>query len=108
MLMPSIFGENLFDDFYGIFHFIMMTEMKKLRRNFTGKKPGYMKTDIKETDKGYELEMIFRDLKKMKLKLTEDGYLNQCSKGLGQREEERRRHYIRRERYAGACREAFM
>lgn len=56
MLMPSIFGENLFDDFMD-FPFDDKWE-KKLNKEFFGKKnPLYgknasrlMKTDVRETD----------------------------------------------------------
>ena len=53
MMFPSVFGENLFDDWMDDFGF---------RDNFfSGKNPLYgkhakniMKTDVRETDKGYE------------------------------------------------------
>ena len=68
MLMPSIFGENLFDDDWMNFPF---------NDEFWGKKnPLYgkhaqnmMKTDIRETD-GSNLILIFRDLRKMRLKFS--------------------------------------
>ena len=57
MMFPSVFGENLFDDWMDDFGF---------RDNFFGgKNPLYgkhakniMKTDVRETDKGYELDVV--------------------------------------------------
>ena len=57
MLMPSIFGENLFDDFFGDFPFYYDDRaMKDTEKKLYGRRASHiMKTDIKETDKGYEL-----------------------------------------------------
>ena len=56
MLMPSIFGENLFDDFFGDFPFYYDKDMKNVEKKLYGRKASHvMKTDIKETDNGYEL-----------------------------------------------------
>ena len=55
MLMPSIFGENLFDDFFGDFPFYYDDRaMKDTEKKLYGRRASHiMKTDIKETDKGY-------------------------------------------------------
>ena len=51
MLMPSIFGENLFDDFFGDFPFYYDKDMKNVEKKLYGRKASHvMKTDIKETD----------------------------------------------------------
>ena len=51
MLMPSIFGENLFDDW-------MDFSFPSFDRDFYGNSSrSVMKTDVKETDKGYELDI---------------------------------------------------
>ena len=63
MMMPSIFGENLFDDFDSWFS-------DPVEKRFFGKKnPLYgkhaknlMKTDVRETKNSY-----FQDLRKMRL-----------------------------------------
>ena len=58
MLMPSIFGENLFDDFFGDFPFYDDRDMRNVEKKLYGKHAGrVMKTDIKEMDNGYELEI---------------------------------------------------
>ena len=57
MLMPSIFGENLFDDFFGDFPFYYDDRaMKDAEKKLYGHKANHvMKTDIKEMNNGYEL-----------------------------------------------------
>ena len=97
MLMPSIFGENLFDDFMDF--------------PFGGKKINtMMKTDIRETDHSYELEMDLPGFKKDEIKVSlENGYLTiSAARGLDQDEQEKKTgKYLRRERYAGACERSF-
>ena len=69
MMMPSIFGENLFDDDWMNFPF---------EQDFWGKKnPLYgkhaknmMKTDIREHDAGYEVDIVFLDSRKMRSALS--------------------------------------
>ena len=99
MLMPSIFGENLFDDDWMDFPF------ERFDRDFWGKKnPLYgknaknmMKTDIREHEAGYELDI---DL--------ENGYLTiSAAKGLDKDEEDKKGKYIRKERYAGTMQRSF-
>ena len=64
MLMPSIFGEDMFDDFMRDFPFFDDRELRKADRKLYGHHAkNLMKTDIKETAQGYELEM---DLRRMK------------------------------------------
>ena len=70
-----------------------------------------MKTDIQEKDDCYELEMDLPGFKKDEIKVSlEDGVLTiSAAKGLDQDEQEKKTgRYLRRERYAGAVREAFM
>ena len=113
MLMPSIFGENLFDGFFDSFPFYYDNEkdMKKAEKKLYGNKAGHlMKTDIKELEDGYELEIDLPGFKKEEVQATlEDGYLPiSAEKGLDQDEQEKKTgRYIRRERYAGACSRSF-
>ena len=54
MLMPSIFGENLFDDWFDDFPFYNDKDMRNVDKKLYGKKAGrIMKTDIKENDTLY-------------------------------------------------------
>ena len=69
-----------------------------------------MKTDIKEKDDGYELEIDLPGFTKDEIKASLDnGYLTiSAAKGLDKDEQEKETgHYIRRERYAGACQRSF-
>ena len=53
MLMPSIFGENMFDEFFRD-PFFDSRDMKKLEKKLYGRRgKNLMKTDIRETDTGY-------------------------------------------------------
>ena len=111
MLMPSIFGENLFDDFMSDFPFCNDKDMKKVEKKLYGHRvKNMMKTDIRETDSSYELEMDLPGFKKDEIKASlEDGYLTiSAAKGIDQDEKERKSgKYIRKERYAGACERSF-
>ena len=109
MLMPSIFGENLFDDDWMNFPF---------NDEFWGKKnPLYgkhaqnmMKTDIRETDGSYELDVDLPGFKKDEIKASvENGYLTiSAARGLDEDEKDKKSGKSnRRERYAGACERSF-
>ena len=111
MLMPSIFGENLFDDFFGDFPFYYDKDMKDAEKKLYGRRASHiMKTDIKETDKGYELVVDLPGFTKDEVKADlENGYLTiSAEKGLDKDEQEKETgRYIRKERYAGACSRSF-
>ena len=94
MLMPSIFGENLFDDFMDDF---MMNRGARSVQNV-------MKTDIKETDDSYELKIEMPGYRKEDVKAQlKDGYLTISAETDNSSEEKNEEgKYIRRERYTGA------
>ena len=108
MLMPSIFGENLFDEDWMDFPF---------ESEFFGKKnPLYgkhsknmMKTDIRETDSGYEVDIDLPGFKKDEINAKlENGYLTiTAAKGLDKDETDKNGKYIRKERYAGSMSRSF-
>ena len=112
MLMPSIFGENLFDDFFNDFPFYDYDkEMKNTEKKLYGRKASHvMKTDIREMENGYELVVDLPGFTKDEVQATlENGYLTvQAEKGLDKEEKEKETgHYIRKERYAGAMSRSF-
>ena len=112
MLMPSIFGENLFDDFFNDFPFYYDDKaVKDTEKKLYGKRASHvMKTDIKEMDNGYELVVDLPGFTKDEIKASlENGYLTiSAEKGLDKDEKEKESgRYIRRERYAGACSRSF-
>ena len=107
MLMPSIFGDDLFEDLFDLpFYDDSMVEKKLYGRHAKN----LMKTDIKEMDNGYELIIDLPGFKKDEIKVSLDnGYLSiAAAKGLDQDEQEKDTgKYIRRERYAGSCERSF-
>ena len=112
MLMPSIFGEDLFDDYFNDFPFYYDDkDMRKAEKKLYGRRAGrLMKTDIRETDDSYELMMDLPGFKKEEVRVAlENGYLTvSAEKGLDEDEKEKKSgRYIRRERYTGACTRSF-
>lgn len=110
MLMPSIFEDDLFDDFFRMPYFDDR-DMKKMERKLYGHHgKNLMKTDIKESGDSYELEMDLPGFTKDEVKASlKDGYLTiSAAKGLDQDEQDKKTgRYIRKERYAGACQRSF-
>ena len=110
MFMPSIFGENLFDDFFTPFYYDDKDEKKAEKKLYGHRAQNLLRTDIKETKEGYELVIDVPGFKKDEVKVAlKDGYLTvSAAKGLDQDEQEKETgRYIRRERYAGACQRSY-
>lgn len=108
MLMPSIFGENLFDDYWMDFPF--EREFFGRRNPLYGKnEKNLMKTDVKEVENGYEVAMDLPGFKKEDISAKlENGYLTITAfKGLDKDEKNEEGKYIRRERYSGSCSRSF-
>ena len=104
MLMPSIFGENLFNDDWMDFGF------PEVDKALYGKHANnVMKTDVKETDTGYEVDIDLPGFKKDEINAQLDnGYLTiSAAKGLDKDETDTKGKYIRKERYAGAMSRSF-
>ena len=107
MLMPSIFGEDLFDD---LFDLPFYDDSKAEKKLYGRHAKNLMKTDIKEMDKGYELIVDLPGFKKDEIQASlENGYLTiSAAKGLDEDEKDKKNgRYIRRERYAGSCSRSF-
>ena len=111
MLMPSIFGEDMFDDFMRDFPFFDENAGNKIEKKLYGRHAkNMMKTDIKELEGGYELEMDLPGFTKDEITAElKDGYLTvSATKGLDKDEQEKETgKYIRRERYSGSCSRSF-
>ena len=104
MLMPSIFGENLFNDDWMDFGF------PEVDKALYGKHASHeMKTDVKETDSGYEVDIDLPGFKKDEINVQLDnGYLSiSAAKVLDKEEKNKEGKYIRKERYAGAMSRSF-
>ena len=107
MLMPSIFGENLFDDWMD---FPFDKSFFNGRDRLYGKNAkNIMKTDIRETDNGFELDIDLPGFKKDDVSAElKNGYLTiSAAKGLDKDEKDKEGRYIRRERYTGNCTRSF-
>ena len=105
-MVPSIYGENMFDEFFdnnGFFgsHSPLFGKNSK----------NLMKTDIRETDdaKAYRFAVELPGFKKDEISVElKDGYLTvSAAKGLDKDEKDKQGKYIRQERYAGACSRSF-
>mgnify|MGYP000239646793 FL=1 len=110
MLMPSIFGNDMFGDFFTDPWFDEK-EFKDMQKKLYGHRAkNVMSTDVKEVENGYELEMDLPGFKKDEIKASvEKGYLTiSAARGLDEDEKDKKSgKYIRRERYAGACERSF-
>ena len=96
MLMPSIFGEDLFDDW--------------MRFSFGScNESSLMKTDIRDNDGHYELDVDMPGFSKEDIKVElKDGYLTiSASTKKDNDEKDENGKYIRRERYMGSCSRSF-
>ena len=106
MLMPSIFNDNVFDDFF-YFPFYDDRAEKKLYGHHAA---NLMKTDIQEHEDGYTLEMDLPGFKKEEIQIElNNGYMTiSAAKGLDEDEKDKKSgKYIRRERYTGSCQRSF-
>ena len=108
-MMPSIFGENLFDDFFDD-DFAMFHEHGGRDPLYGKHAKNLMKTDVRETEDSYELDIDLPGFKKDEIDLgLNDGYLTiSAAKGLDKHTEDRKGKYIRQERYAGTCSRSFF
>lgn len=106
MLTPSIFGENLFDNWMDDFDRYFWNNTSPLYGKHT---KNMMKTDVREHDNGYELDIDLPGFKKDEIQVQlEDGYLTvSAAKGLDKDQKDKKGRYIRQERYAGAMQRSF-
>ena len=107
--LPSVFGENLmdvFDDFDRNF----FRSFNRPEHMLYGKNAArMMKTDVKETEDGYELDIDLPGFKKEEIKIDlNSGYLTiSTEKTLEKDEENKHGKLLRQERYAGTMQRSF-
>ena len=104
MMMPSVFGRDIFDDFMDGFAF------PDVSKELYGKHAkNVMKTDVRELDNGYEIIVDLPGFKKDEIEVQlEDGYLTiSAAKGLDKDETDKKGNYIRKERYNGSMSRSF-
>ena len=101
MLLPSIFGESLLDDWM---------DFPDIDRKLYGKHAAHvMKTDVHEHEDGYELDIDLPGFKKEEINLSLDnGYLSvSAAKALDNDHKDKKGKLIRQERYAGSMQRSF-
>ncbi len=106
-MLPSLFGESLFDRFFD----------DSLEKEFFGThNPLYgkhaknlMKTDVKDMKDHYEVAIDLPGFQKDEVNVElENGYLTiSAAKGLDKDQKDNEGHYIRQERYSGSCSRSF-
>ena len=103
MLMPSIFGETFMDDFFNDFTRPYRPATHAMPA------PGVMKTDIREKDDSFELEIDLPGYQKEDVKAElKDGYMTISAETKKENEEKKQDgRYLRRERYYGSCSRSF-
>ena len=107
--LPTVFGENLmdvFDDFDRNF----FRGFGNADRALYGKHAqNMMKTDVKETEEGYEVDIDLPGFKKDEIHLElNDGYLTiSTEKSLEKDEKNKKGRMLRQERYAGMMQRSF-
>lgn len=103
MMMPSIFGENLFDDFFDS----VSRPIKAFRQ---APIPQVMRTDVKESSKGFTLDIDLPGYKKEDISAElKDGYLTVSAKTSEEHEDkDEDGTYIRKERTFGSCSRSFF
>ena len=101
MLVPSIFGESLLDDFFDY--------PEKSFSFRTSNANGLMKTDIKENENAFEVSIALPGVKKDDIEIElKDEYLTiTATSNMKKDDEDKKSNYIRRERYYGSCRRSF-
>ena len=101
MLVPSVFGESLLDDFFDY--------PQKSFSFRTSNANGLMKTDIKESEKAFEVSIALPGVKKDDIEIElKDEYLTvSATSNMKKDEEDKKSNYIRRERYYGSCSRSF-
>ena len=97
MLMPRLFNENLFQNFFD-FPFADFGSYQEA---------GLMSTDVKEGNQGYEVTMNLPGVQKEDVKAElQDGYLT-IHANSNKEETDSSGRYIRKERYSGSCSRSF-
>ncbi|MBP5262158.1 MAG: Hsp20/alpha crystallin family protein [Clostridiales bacterium] len=106
MLMSGLFGEDLFDEFWGF----PSHELANIDKRLYGKNArNLMKTDVHETETDYEMEMDLPGFKKDQISVKlENGYMTiSASKDHDTEKKDHHGKIIRQERYSGAMQRSF-
>lgn len=107
MLVPSLFGENLLDDW---FDFPEFRGLDQTERKLYGRRARMlMKTDVHESEDSYELDIDLPGFKKEEITVElNNGYLTvSAAKGLDEEKKDQKGKLIRQERYSGSMQRSF-
>lgn len=110
MLLPRLFGEDLFDEMDELMNWPDEKEFFGRRNPLYGKHAkNLMKTDVRENEDTYEIDVDLPGFKKEEISVSlENGYLSiGANKSLDKDETDKKGNYIRRERYSGSCSRSF-
>ena len=107
-MLPSIFGENLFEDLFEE-PFRMMSAFDACNPLYGKHAKNIMKTDVRETENTYELDIDLPGFKKedVQVQLGNGTLTIAAAKGLDKNEQDEKGRYIRQERYTGQCSRSF-
>jgi len=102
MFMPSILNDNLFDDFFGVTYPKRSSNLKTVT--------SLMKTDIRETEDGFALDIDLPGYAKEDITAElKDGYMTiTAEKKSEEDKQEDDGKYIRRERFYGSCSRSYF
>ena len=106
-MLPSIFGESLFDDWMG---FPFRGFESDVDHKLYGKHAArVMKTDLKEHDDSFELAVDLPGFKKDQIELQlQNGYLTiTTAKGVEEEEKDKKGRLVHQERYTGSMTRSF-
>ena len=110
MMMPSIFGESLFDDDFDDWFDFRMPQFPDVDKVLYGRHAkNIMKTDVKENGDKYEVSVDLPGFDKDNVKVElKNGYLTiSAEKGLDKEDKNEDRKYLRKERYEGSMSRSF-
>ena len=107
-MLSKRFGENLFDEMFDD-PFELMPMFSRHNPLYGKHAKALMKTDVREKDNSYELDIDLPGFKKDEIQAQiSDGYLTiSAAKGLDKDQKDDEGHYIRQERYSGSCSRSF-
>ena len=111
-MLPRIFGENLFDDFFNNEFengFALVPGFEDHNPLYGKHAKNLMKTDVREIGNSYEIDVDLPGFSKNEINVDlKDGYITiSASKSLDREENNKKGRYIRQERYSGACSRTF-
>ena len=107
--LPTIFGENLMDVFNDFDRDFFRGFARPEHMLYGKNAQRMMKTDVKETDEGYELDVDLPGFKKDEIHLVlENGYLTISTEKSLENKEEKKGKVLRQERYAGTMSRSFF